>query len=120
MKSFLIMQRLFKIVNAVLCLTVWQSRREEVMGCNKNKCKVNKTKKMKPVSKNPKLGQVVLKNGMGPTKKPKQFLRIKIQTGVPNKLKNDETLIFWFTNKKTVFKMGISNKPELFEFSLKK
>ena len=34
---------------SVLCPTVWQSRREEVMGCNKNKCKVNKTKKMKPV-----------------------------------------------------------------------
>ena len=80
------------------------------MGCNKNKCKVNKTKKMKPVSKNPKLGQVVLKNGMGPTKKPKQFLRIKIQTGIPNKLKNDETLIFWFTNKKTVFKNDVPNK----------
>ena len=114
MKSFLIMQKLFKIVNGwerCLCY-VQRYGREEVMGCNKNKCKVNKTKKMKPVSKNPKLGQVVLKNGMGPTKKPKQFLRIKIQTGVPNKLKNDETLIFWFTNKKTVFKNGVPNKAK--------
>jgi hypothetical protein len=53
MKSFLIMQRLFKIVNGgkrCLCYVQLYGR-EEVMGCNKNKCKVNKTKKMKPVSK---------------------------------------------------------------------
>jgi hypothetical protein len=47
---------------------------------------------------------------MGTTKKPNQFLRIKIQTGVPNKLKNGGALIFWFTNKKTVFKNGVPNK----------
>jgi hypothetical protein len=48
---------------------------------------------------------------MGPTKKPNQFLRIKSQTGVPNKLKFSGTLIFWFTNMKTVFKNGVPNKP---------
>jgi hypothetical protein len=52
------MQRLFKIVNGgerCLCY-VQRYGKEEVMGCNKNKCKVNKTKKMKPVSKKPKIG----------------------------------------------------------------
>jgi hypothetical protein len=51
------MQRLFKIVNGgerCLCY-VQRYGREEVMGCNKNKCKVNKIKKMKPVSKKPKI-----------------------------------------------------------------
>ena len=51
------MQRLFKIVNGgkrCLCYVQLYGR-EEVMGCNKNKCKVNKIKKMIPVS-NPKTG----------------------------------------------------------------
>jgi hypothetical protein len=35
------------------------------MGCNKNKCNGNKTKKMQPVSKNPKTGSSPFEKGHG-------------------------------------------------------
>ena len=85
--------------------------REEVMGMIKINARVIKQRKWNWFQKSPKQGQALLKNGMGPTKKPNQFLRIKSQTGVPNKLKFSGTLIFWFTNMKTVFKNGVPNKP---------
>ena len=54
---------------------------------------------------------VVLKNDMGPTKKTKLFLRLKSENGVPNAKKIDGTPIFWFTNKKKVFKNGVPRIP---------
>ncbi len=91
-----------------------------LFGCKVINGNGNKTIKMNSVSKRPKQVQAILKNGMGPTKKTNSFFRLKLEISVPNKLKFSGTPVFWFTNKKTVFKMGISNKPELFEFSLKK
>ena len=91
-----------------------------LFGCKVINGNNNKIMKMNSVSKRPKQVQAILKNGMGPTKKTNSFFRLKLETSVTNKLKFNGTPIFWFTNKKTVFKMGISNKPELFEFSLKK
>jgi hypothetical protein len=79
----------------------------------------NKTMKTNQISKKAKQGQAILKNGMRPTKKTKKkkkipFLRLKSESGVPNTTKLGGTLIFWFTNKKTVFKKGIPNKTYVF------
>jgi hypothetical protein len=55
---------------------------------------------------------VVLKKGMGPTKKKKQIVfKNKIETNVPNKKKFGEAHEFCFTNIKTVLQKCVPNKP---------
>jgi hypothetical protein len=53
---------------------------------------------------------VVLKKGMGPTKK-KIVFKNKIETDVPNKKNFGGTHKFCFTNIKTVLQKCVPNKP---------
>ena len=46
-------------------------------------------------------------------KKKNPFLRFKLETGVPNTKKLSGIPFFMFTNKKTVFKNSVPNKPNL-------
>jgi hypothetical protein len=70
---------------------VWQRRSN---GHDKNKCKGNKTKKMKLVSKKPKIGPSSFEKWHGTHQKTQSVFKNKITNNVPNKLKFSGIPIF--------------------------